>query len=151
MTPQPLEITEPAQAQQMITTFTNYGLTWFVYTLLIFLLVGIIWYVIRNWHFIAKWFISSVILAGALTAGRPADNTETYSPLVLNSVVKLFDDDKAGFMSGLKTIGLVWALLFILGIVAWFAYNRFITNKDGKPPQKIDTEKRMATPIDPKT
>lgn len=157
MTNQPLTVTETitevAEQQELISTFHNYGLTWFAYIFLVALMVGLIWYALRKRHFILNWFITSIVLAGSLSVGHPSENTETYSPLVLNSMVKLFDDDKAGFISGLKTIGLVWVILFVLGIGIWFAYQHFIANKKSSekiPAKKTAKESKMATPIEPK-
>ncbi len=143
------ETTETAQeiGQELVTQIPNYGLTWFVYIALTLLMVGIIWYAIRNWHFIIKWFMASTIFAGALSPAHPADGIETYSPLVLNAVVNLFDGYKTEFMSGVKTLGIVWAVIFILGIAVWFLIKKLKADKTEKP---IDTEAVMATPIEPK-
>lgn len=146
---QPLE-----EAAEIITTFPNYGLTWLAYTGLTLLMVAIIWWGFRKRHFIINWFIASVILAGALTPGRPIENTETYSPLVLSAVVDLFDDKKAGFFSALTTIGLVWLVLFVIGLGVWFGFKQFVKSKNSDKSKaktaKTETKKEaMATPIEP--
>ena len=144
----PLENTNaPETTQELVTQIPNYGLTWFVYIALTLLMVGIVWYAIRNWHFIVKWFFASVIFAGALTPAHPAEGIETYSPLVLNAVVNLFDGYKAEFMTSVKTLGIVWAIIFILGIGIWFLVKKLKTEK---PKQKMDTEAVMASSIEPK-
>ena len=116
------EILQTGETQEVVTTFAKYGLTWAIYIGLVLLMVGIIWYGIRKWHFTVKWFIASIILAGALTPGHPVDYAETYSPLVLNSVVLLFDGDKVGFMAGAKTIVWVFVATFVSGLALWFAF-----------------------------
>ncbi|NVJ66107.1 MAG: hypothetical protein HWE16_06435 [Gammaproteobacteria bacterium] len=135
------------ETQELVTQIPNYGLTWFVYIALTFLMVGIIWYAIRKWHFVIKWFLASVVFAGALTPAHPAEGVESYSPMVLNAVVDLFDGNQAAFMSAVKTLGLVWAIIFVLGIAAWFVLKKL---KPENNTSKMDTEAVMATPIEPK-
>lgn len=155
MTVAATETLQTGETQEVVTTFASYGLTWLIYIGLVLLMVGIVWYAIRKWHFAIKWFISSVILAGALTPGHPVDYAETYSPLVLNSVVLLFDGDSAGFMAGVKTIIWVFITIFVVGLGAWFGF-KFWRNKQGqnkkatspKPTEKPEN-KKMATPIEP--
>ncbi|MBD3653791.1 hypothetical protein [Kangiella sp.] len=156
MTVAATETLQTGETQEVVTTFASYGLTWLIYIGLVLLMVGIVWYAIRKWHFAIKWFISSVILAGALTPGHPVDYAETYSPLVLNSVVLLFDGDSAGFMAGVKTIIWVFITIFVVGLGAWFGF-KFWRKKQGqnnnkatsqKPTEKPES-KKMATPIEP--
>lgn len=156
MTVAATETMQTGETQEIVTTFASYGSTWAMYIGLVLLMVGIIWYATRKWHFAIKWFIASVILAGALTPGHPVDYAETYSPLVLNSVVLLFDGDSAGFMAGVKTIIWVFVIVFIVGLGAWFGFMYWLKNKsDSKQkatPKKSKTKpetKNMATPIEP--
>ncbi|ACV27105.1 toprim domain-containing protein [Kangiella koreensis] len=152
MTVPATEAVQTAETQEIVTTFASYGSTWAIYIGLVLLMIGIIWYAIRKWHFAIKWFIASVILAGALTPGHPVDYAETYSPLVLNSVVLLFDGDSAGFMAGIKTIIWVFVTVFLVGLAAWFGF-KFWRKKQGQSNNKSATskpaEKRMATPVEP--
>ncbi len=144
----PLETTDASEAsQELVTQIPNYGLTWIVYIGLTVMMVAIVWYAIRNWHFIVKWFFASTIFAGALTPAHPVEGVNSYSPLVLNAVVNLFDGYQAEFMSGIKTLGLVWAILFSVGIIMWFIIKKFTSKKN--PKEKMDTEAVMATPIEP--
>lgn len=138
-TTQPLEATT-----EIITSFPNYGLVWLLYIGLTFLMVGIIWWTFKRFHFVVKWLFASIVLAGALTPGHPAENTETYSPLVLTAVVDLFDDNKTGFYSTLKTIGISWVILFFLGLALWFAFKHF-----KKSPTKKNN-KKASSPVEPK-
>lgn len=135
-------------AQELVTQIPNYELTWAVYIGLTLLMVGIIWYAIRKWHFIIKWFMASVVFAGALTPAHPAEGVTTYSPLVLNAVVNLFDGYKTEFMAGVKTLGMVWAIIFFAGIAIWFIAKK-VLNKTAEDKPKMDTEAVMATPIEP--
>lgn len=145
----PVETTEATEAtQQLVTQIPSYGLIWFAYIALTLLMVGIIWYGVRKWHFIIKWFFASVIFAGALTPAHPAEGISTFSPLVLNAMVDLFDGNKASFMADLKTITLIWAIIFVLGIIAWFIFKKLKTNKTTTP--EMDTKAVMATPVEPK-
>ncbi|WP_251360115.1 hypothetical protein [Kangiella sp. TOML190] len=143
-----LEVIE--QVPEIIHTFKNYGLTWLVYAALTFLMVGILWYAIRNWHFLIKWLFASVIFAGALTPTHPSEYATTYSPLILSSMVELFDGNQATFMADIKTIALYWAILFAAGIVIWFGIRRFKAQSENgrKEKQPMDTEAVMATPVD---
>ena len=113
--------TQPMQleAETVITTFENYGMAWGLYTGLTLLLAGLVWFAFRKQHFLLKWFFASVILAGALCFGHPAENIETYSPLILNTMVELFDGNTEQFMSDIKFIILVWGILFIAGVGVW--------------------------------
>lgn len=156
MTVAATETVQTGETQEIVTTFASYGSTWAIYIGLVLLMIGIIWYATRKWHFAIKWFIASVILAGALTPGHPVDYAETYSPLVLNSVVLLFDGDSAGFMAGVKTIIWVFVIVFIVGLGAWFGFMYWLKNKsDSKQkatPKKSKAKpetKNMATPIEP--
>lgn len=150
------EAMQTGETQEVVTTFASYGSTWLIYIALVLLMVGIVWYAIRKWHFAIKWFIASVILAGALTPGHPVDYAETYSPLVLNSVVLLFDGDSAGFMAGIKTIIWVFIIVFIAGLGAWFGF-KFWRKKQVQNNNKVTSQKAtekpeskdMATPIEP--
>lgn len=130
---------------EVITTFENYGLTWLVYIGFVFLMVAIIWWAFRKSHFILNWLIASVIFAGALTVGHPAENIQTYSPLILNGVVQLFDDNTSGFISAIKTIVMVWLVIFLTGVAAWFGFKKFLQPQDNKS----NDDSQMATPIEP--
>lgn len=146
------ETLEPAV--EVITTFQNYGLTWLMYIGLTLLMVGILWYAFRKWHFLIKWFFASVIFTGALTPAHPVENTTTYSPLVLNSTVSLFDGDKTSFMAGLQTIIIVWVIVFAIGAIGWFVFRKLKANRNEKQDANsskkgMDTEAVMATPVEP--
>lgn len=136
-------------AQELVTQIPHYGLAWAIYIGLTLLMVAIIWYGIRKWHFVIKWFFASVVFAGALTPAHPSDGIETYSPLVLNAVVNLFDGYQAQFMGEVKTLGIVWAIIFFAGIAVWFITKK-VFNKPNEDTAKMDTEAVMATPIEPK-
>lgn len=136
-----------------ITDFPHYGTTWLIYIGLTLLLVGITWLAFRKWHFILKWFMASTVFAGALTVTHPAENTETYSPLILNAMVDLFDGNKTGFMESLKTIAMVWGIIFVVGLVLWLLWKKVI-KKSATPTEKNikqtkNKPKKMATPIEP--
>lgn len=156
MTVAATETLQTGDTQEVVTTFASYGSTWAIYIALVILMVAIIWYATRKWHFAVKWFITSVILAGALTPGHPVDYAETYSPLVLNSVVLLFDGDSAGFLAGVKTIIWVFVTIFVVGLAAWFGF-KFWRKKQGQNSNKTASQKttekpenkNMATPIEP--
>ena len=159
--------TEPMQleAETVITTFESYGAAWGLYIGLTLLLAGLVWFTFRKQHFLLKWFLSSVVLAGALCFGHPAENIDTYSPLILNTMVELFDGNKEQFISDIKFIGLVWGILFIAGVAIWLLIRFLRKNKpDTKKPQnktekmaKVKKEKptksknkpRGATPVEP--
>ena len=161
--------TQPMQleAETVITTFENYGMAWGLYIGLTLLLAGLVWFAFRKQHFLLKWFFASVILAGALCFGHPAENIETYSPLILNTMVELFDGNTEQFMSDIKFIVLVWGILFIVGVGAWLLVRYLRKNKDDagkaeKQPRKpakdkqekaskeaSNKEKPMATPVEP--
>ncbi len=132
--------------QELVTQIPNYGLTWALYIGLTFLMVGIIWYVIRKWHFVVKWFMASTIFAGALTPAHPAEGVTSYSPLVLNAVVNLFDGYKTEFMDSVKTLGIVWAIIFAVGIAVWILIKTLKSPKVEKP---TNLDAVMATPIEP--
>ncbi|HEY9031651.1 MAG TPA: hypothetical protein VIM93_09850 [Kangiella sp.] len=156
MTVAATETVQTGETQEIVTTFASYGSTWAMYIGLVLLMIGIIWYATRKWHFAIKWFITSVILAGALTPGHPVDYAETYSPLVLNSVVLLFDGDSAGFMAGVKTIIWVFVTIFVVGLGAWFGFKfwrkKQAQSNDRATPNKSKAKpevKNMATPIEP--
>ncbi|MCW8857773.1 MAG: hypothetical protein OQJ95_10450 [Kangiella sp.] len=156
MTVAATETLQTGETQEVVTTFASYGSTWAIYIGLVLLMIAIIWYAIRKWHFAIKWFMASVILAGALTPGHPVDYAETYSPLVLNSVVLLFDGDSAGFMAGIKTIIWVFITIFAVGLGAWIGF-KFWRKKQGQNNDKATPNKskaksetkNMATPIEP--
>ena len=159
--------TEPMQleADAVISTFENYGAAWGLYIGLTLLLAGLVWFTFRKQHFLLKWFLSSVVLAGALCFGHPAENVDTYSPLILNTMVELFDGNKEQFISDMKFIALVWGILFITGVAIWLLIRFLRKDKsDTKKPQnkteKIVKEKkekptkaknkpRGATPVEP--
>ncbi|GAA0197901.1 hypothetical protein GCM10009123_01400 [Kangiella japonica] len=159
--------TEPMQleADAVISTFENYGAAWGLYIGLTLLLAGLVWFTFRKQHFLLKWFLSSVVLAGALCFGHPAENIDTYSPLILNTMVELFDGNKEQFFSDVKFIALVWGILFITGVAIWLLI-RFLRkdkadtkkpqNKQNKPateekekPSKVNNKPRGATPVEP--
>lgn len=156
MTVAATETLQTGDTQEVVTTFASYGSTWALYIALVILMVAIIWYAIRKWHFSIKWLVASIIFAGALTPGHPVDYAETYSPLVLNSVVLLFDGDTAGFLAGVKTIIWVFIAIFTVGLGAWFGF-KFWRKKQAqngnKPADQNATakssEKKMATPVEP--
>lgn len=161
--------TQPMQleAETVITTFENYGMAWGLYIGLTLLLAGLVWFAFRKQHFLLKWFFASVILAGALCFGHPAENIETYSPLILNTMVELFDGNTEQFMSDIKFIVLVWGILFIAGAGMWLLVRYLRKDKDdaGKTngsarkkekPKKdkaskeaSNKDKPMATPVEP--
>lgn len=161
--------TQPMQleAETVITTFENYGMAWGLYIGLTLLLAGLVWFAFRKQHFLLKWFFASVILAGALCFGHPAENIETYSPLILNTMVELFDGNTEQFMSDIKFIVLVWGILFIAGVGVWLLVRYLRKDKDDsgkaeKQPRKPtkakkekaskeapNKEKPMATPVEP--
>lgn len=159
--------TEPMQleADTVISTFENYGAAWGLYIGLTLLLAGLVWFTFRKQHFLLKWFLSSVVLAGALCFGHPAENIDTYSPLILNTMVELFDGNKEQFISDIKFIGLVWGIVFITGVAIWLLFRFLRKDKaDTKKPQnktekmaKVKKEKptksknkpRDATPVEP--
>ena len=161
--------TQPMQleAETVITTFENYGMAWGLYIGLTLLLAGLVWFAFRKHHFLLKWFFASVILAGALCFGHPAENIETYSPLILNTMVELFDGNTEQFMSDIKFIALVWGILFIAGVGVWFLVRYLRKDKDDsgkaeKQPRKpakarkekaskdaSNIDKPMATPVEP--
>lgn len=156
MTVAATETVQTGETQEIVTTFASYGSIWAIYIGLVLLMIGIIWYATRKWHFAIKWFIASVILAGALTPGHPVDYAETYSPLVLNSAVLLFDGDSAGFMAGIKTIIWVFVIVFIVGLATWFGFTYWLKNKSNSTqratPKKAKAKSEtinMATPIEP--
>lgn len=136
-----------------ITDFPNYGMTWLIYIGLTLLLVGVIWLAFRKWHFILKWFMASTVFAGALTITHPAENTETYSPLILSAMVDLFDGNKTGFMESLKTIAMVWGIIFVAGLILWLLWTKVIkksaTPAEKKTKKSSEKPKKMATPIEP--
>ncbi|AKE52322.1 signal peptidase II [Kangiella geojedonensis] len=161
--------TQPMQleAETVITTFENYGMAWGLYIGLTLLLAGLVWFAFRKQHFLLKWFFASVILAGALCFGHPAENVETYSPLILNTMVELFDGNTEQFMSDIKFIVLVWGILFIVGVGVWLLVRYLRKDKDDsgkaerqpRKPAKARKEKAsketsnkdkpMATPVEP--
>lgn len=156
MTVAATETLQTGDTQEVVTTFASYGSTWALYIALVILMVAIIWYAIRKWHFSVKWLVASIIFAGALTPGHPVDYAETYSPLVLNSVVLLFDGDTAGFMAGVKTIIWVFIAIFAVGLGAWlgFKFWRKKQAQSGNKPAHQNaatkpSEKKMATPVEP--
>lgn len=159
--------TEPMQleAETVITTFENYGMAWGLYIGLTLLMAGLVWFAFHKQHFLLKWFLTSIILAGALCFGHPAENVETYSPLILNTMVELFDGNQAQFISDLKFIAFVWGILFVAGVAIWLLI-RYLrkdkndTNQPNKPPKaqkeksakggkQSNNEKPMATPVEP--
>lgn len=156
MTVAATEALQTGDTQEVVTTFASYGSTWALYIALVILMVAIIWYAIRKWHFSVKWLVASIIFAGALTPGHPVDYAETYSPLVLNSVVLLFDGDTAGFLASVKTITWVFIAIFAVGLGAWFGF-KFWRKKQGQKNNKATSQKptekpenkSMATPIEP--
>ncbi|AUD78531.1 hypothetical protein CW740_04390 [Kangiella profundi] len=156
MTVAATETLQTGNTQEVVTTFASYGSTWALYIALVILMVAIIWYAIRKWHFSIKWLVASIIFAGALTPGHPVDYAETYSPLVLNSVVLLFDGDTAGFLAGVKTIVWVFIAIFAVGLGTWFGF-KFWQNKQAQSGNKPahqnaaakPSEKKMATPVEP--
>lgn len=156
MTVAATETLQTGDTQEVVTTFASYGSTWALYIALVILMVAIIWYAIRKWHFSVKWLVASIIFAGALTPGHPVDYAETYSPLILNSVVLLFDGDTTGFMAGVKTIIWVFVTIFAVGLGAWFGF-KFWRKKQGQNSNKTKIQKtiekpegnNMATPIEP--
>lgn len=161
--------TQPMQleAETVITTFENYGMAWGLYIGLTLLLAGLVWFAFRKQHFLLKWFFASVILAGALCFGHPAENIETYSPLILNTMVELFDGNTEQFMSDIKFILLVWGVLFITGVGFWLLVRYLRKDKSDagkaeKQPRKpakakqekaskeaSNKDKPMATPVEP--
>lgn len=156
MTVPATETLQTGDTQEVVTTFASYGSTWAIYIALVILMVAIIWYAIRKWHFSIKWLFASIIFAGALTPGHPVDYAETYSPLVLNSVVLLFDGDTAGFLAGVKTIIWVFIAIFAVGLGAWFSFKFWRKKRaqaSDKPTNKNEpkkaTEKKMATLVEP--
>lgn len=158
--------TEPMQleAETVITTFQHYGAAWGFYIGLTVLLAALIWFSFRKQHFLLKWFLTSIVLVGALCFSHPAENIETYSPLILNTMVELFDGNNAQFMSDMKFIAMVWGIVFMIGLFAWLMI-RYIrkdktpnpqnkkssnTNKKAvKEAQQTDKEKPMATEGNP--
>lgn len=156
--------TEPMklEAETVITTFENYGEAWGLYIGLTLLLAGLVWFSFRKQHFLLKWLLTSIVLAGALCFGHPAENVDTYSPLILNTMVELFDGNKAQFYSDIKFIAMVWGILFLFGTSIWLLI-RYLRkgNGNGKPRNKSEKqgkttkdrsskeEKSMATPVEP--
>ena len=159
--------TEPMQleADAVIYTFENYGAAWGLYIGLTLLLAGLVWFTFRKQHFLLKWLLSSVVLAGALCFGHPAENVDTYSPLILNTMVELFDGNNEQFISDMKFIALVWGILFITGVAIWILIRFLRKDKpDTKNPQnkaekkakekkekptKTKNKPRGATPVEP--
>jgi cytochrome bd-type quinol oxidase subunit 1 len=159
--------TEPMQleADAVISTFENYGAAWGLYIGLTLLLAGLVWFTFRKQHFLLKWLLSSVVLAGALCFGHPAENVDTYSPLILNTMVELFDGNKEQFISDMKFIALVWGILFITGVAIWLLIRFLRKDKpDTKNPQnkaekkakekkekptKTKNKPRGETPVEP--
>lgn len=133
-------------AQELVQQIPNYGLTWLAYIGLTLLMVGIIWYAIRKWHFVIKWLVASLIFAGALTPTHPAQDIDTYSPLILSAIVNLFDGYMNEFFSGVKTLGIVWAVIFVLGIGTWLLLKKL----KAKSSEEDKASPEMATPIEPK-
>ncbi|PXF63009.1 signal peptidase II [Kangiella spongicola] len=139
--------TEPMQleADAVIYTFENYGAAWGLYICLTLLLAGLVWFTFRKQHFLLKWLLSSVVLAGALCFGHPAENIDTYSPLILNTMVELFDGNKAKFISDIKFIALIWGILFVAGVAIWLLIRFLRKNKDSSSkPQKKSNEASKA-------
>jgi len=126
--------------ETVITTFNNYGTVWALYIGLTLLLAGLVWFAFRKQHFLLKWLLSSIVLAGALCFGHPADNVDTYSPLILNTMVELFDGNNAQFMSDLKFIAAMWGILFVAGVLVWLLI-RYI-RKDKTPKAQKSSNKK---------
>ncbi|GAA4364826.1 hypothetical protein [Kangiella marina] len=140
---------EPMQleANAVITTFENYGAAWGLYIGLTLLLAALAWFTFRKQHFLIKWFLASIILAGALCFGHPAEDIDTYSPLILNTMVELFDGNVEQFTSDIAFIAMVWGILFIVGVGTWLLI-RYLRKDKGdagkakKSPQKPAKSKK---------
>lgn len=142
--------TEPMQleAETVITTFENYGMAWGLYIGLTLLLAGLVWFAFRKQHFLLKWFLTSIILAGALCFGHPAENVDTYSPLILNTMVELFDGNNAQFMSDLKFMTAMWGIVFVVGVLVWLLI-RYIRKDKAPKAQKSSNKKNTRIAKEP--
>ncbi|AOE50128.1 signal peptidase II [Kangiella sediminilitoris] len=148
--------TEPMklEAETVITTFENYGEAWGLYIGLTLLLAGLVWFSFRKQHFLLKWLLTSIVLAGALCFGHPAEDVETYSPLILNTMVELFDGNKEQFFSDIQFIAMIWGILFLFGTAVWLliCYLRK-GNKEGAPAKQKENrrvEQKESTQEEPK-
>lgn len=130
--------TEPMklEAETVITTFENYGEAWGLYIGLTLLLAGLVWFSFRKQHFLLKWLLTSIVLAGALCFGHPAENVDTYSPLILNTMVELFDGNKEQFFNDIQFIAMVWGILFLFGTALWLLIRYLRKDKNGDKPEK---------------
>ncbi len=108
----------------LVETFRYYGLAWLLLAALALLLCGLLWWGLRQRHFLIKWLPVSLVLAGALTPITAGPETTTLAPALSVAIMELEQYGVEGMWRGLGMVLVAWGLLLVIGSTLWVVLHK---------------------------